>query len=178
MGKTRHTIKKALILLGIITFSLWWYLRSLDALRRFQSIDLGLEKGSVSYVRTAGGAVMIYGSAPMGALPAAFKSHDLSTAHFDILIITGTTALSYGGFIDAIETHDTSLIIEPDFSPHTKTYAQLQKLIAQKKIPEITLAGTARIFLDTVHQNIYSVDCPTPALVSSKYTCSIRMEHM
>ena len=161
-----------MFLLAVTAFSLWHYLFFLKGQEKTQTYALDVGKGDMEYVR-AGNAVVLLGSAPMGALPAALQKQNLSPKEIGVLVITGTTASAYGGFIDILQNYNVGAVIIPDFSSTAKTYAKLQELISEKYIPEILVRDFVRIGMEGKDYFLYTVSCPTPAKVSIKYACTI-----
>ncbi len=81
-------------------------------------------------------------------------------ASIDILMVTNPDLDHYAGFLDVLKQFHVGAVIEPGTHSSTKTYASLERSIAEKKVPELLARKGMQIMLDREHDVEFDVLFP------------------
>ena len=126
----------ALILLGTVVFLLYLDYQSSHRGLTFTALDIG--QGDGLFIESPSGVQMLVDSGPIhSVLTPLSKVMPLYDKHIDVIMITNPDADHIGGCIDILKKYDVDYIIEPGTFNKSKTYANVEALIAEKHVKKI-----------------------------------------
>jgi competence protein ComEC len=161
MTSTRKYSLYLLATLAFIAFSLSAYVipaRGSDKLK-ISFLDIG--QGDAIYIQAPNGRQMIVDGGPRGSLMRALTPEmSYGDKSIDVIINTNPDADHFAGFLDLLKTYSVGTEIESGVPSTTKTYAEFESLIKEKKIPQLVARKGMHVILDQARNISYDVLFP------------------
>jgi competence protein ComEC len=144
-----------LITAGIITgiFSLFVIYLLINHLPKNNSQELMVSfldvgQGDAIYIQSPNGNNLLIDAGPYSSIQKTLKKITGSDTHLDAILFTHPDQDHIGGLSSILSQYDTPMIIHPEKTTGTKTYANLMFQINEKKIEHIIARRGERIILD------------------------------
>jgi competence protein ComEC len=148
--------------LALLTYTVLWYAFQSGTLSnelKVYLLDIG--QGDAMYIRAGDGSDMLIDGGPKGSLVQPLEAVlPFGDKEINVLVVTNPDADHYAGFIDLLKEYTVDLVIEPGTQSKTKTYAEFESLVAEKKIPKLIARKGMRILLDQTNGVEYDVLFP------------------
>ncbi len=99
---------------------------------------LNIGQGDAIYIESpTHNRIMVDGGPPRAVLGELSKILPFYARTFDTLVVTNPDADHFSGFLDMLQKYQVNRILEPGTISTTARYAELEKEIADKKIPKV-----------------------------------------
>jgi competence protein ComEC len=99
-------------------------------------LDVG--QGDAIYVESPSGPQMLVDGGPRGQILEQLAGvMPFQDRTIDVIVITNPDADHIGGFLDVLKNYEVGKVIEPGTQSSSKTYAELEKMISDKKIEKL-----------------------------------------
>ncbi|MFA5933896.1 MAG: MBL fold metallo-hydrolase [Candidatus Paceibacterota bacterium] len=137
-----------LIILISITGFIWQRVYRLEHGRLTVAV-LDVGQGDSIYIEAPNGNQVIFDGGPDGKILSELgKVMPFNDRSIDMLVVTNPDKDHYAGFLDVLDNFTVSAVLEPSTYSKTKTYAELERMIVEKKVPNILAKRGMKIWLD------------------------------
>ncbi len=152
----------ALAMVAIVVFCLWYYLLSQKSGTELQVSFLSIGQGDSTYIQAPNGRQMLIDGGPRGSLVKVLKTEmPPGDTSIDVVLLTHPDADHYAGLVDLLNTYSVGTIIESGKTSTAKTYQELEKLIAEKRISKVIARTGTTITLDQDNIVVFKVLFPS-----------------
>lgn len=135
-----------LLLLALVLFVFYQNYQRQAGKLTFAMLDVG--QGDALFIESPTGTqVLIDGGPPRKILSELSRVMPIFDRRIDAIIITNPDQDHIGGFLDVLKSYEVGMVLEPGTFNDSKTYANLEKEIKNKKIKNILVRKGMRFDL-------------------------------
>ncbi len=150
------------LLIGFCVFGVLWYAfpkHTVGNDLKVYLLDIG--QGDAMYVLAPDGSDMIVDGGPKGSLLTPLqKVLPFGDREINVIVVTNPDTDHYAGFLELLKEYQVDTVILPATHSKTKTWADFESLVAEKKIPTVIASRGMRVLLDRDHGVEYDVLFP------------------
>ncbi len=151
----------AILLLSSLVVSYFAFTEKNNNSKNLKVAYMDIGQGDSIYVEAPNGNQMIIDGGPTNLTTTRLAElMPFGNRSINILVVTNPDKDHYYGFLNIIKNYNVGAILEPGTISNSQTYASLENLIAEKKIPKIIARRGMNIILDQKNNVVFHILFP------------------